>query len=438
MRARFTWLVIPVVASILVSVGAALGEETGGPLRLDLNKCVQMAIEANTSILKASYDLERSKNNVIGSVSGLLPSAGWSFSHNRSQPDTPQLIDGQLISTSTTRGYSSSLSVHEGLSGGSVMGLFQSLADKNATVQSVRAVRQGVSYTAKQKYLEVLKTRRLLSVSEGAVDLSKKRMERAQAMLEVGSGVKSDVLRAQVEESSNQLDLISARNALRLAETDLLHFLGIARDRPLELEDILETGETTYTLDAALADAMEMRPDIRGNMELVKAGRAGVWRQRSGWMPSVAYSWSRGFASTDFPAPFSDVWSESRWKWGLGVSVNLFDGLATFSSVRSAKAQLKSAREDLNQARRDAALEVKQAFYRVEEAQQRVKVSKETVSLAEEELRLAEERYRLGGGTMLEQIDAQLSLSRAKTSNIQALHDYLLSQAQLVMAVGKD
>jgi outer membrane protein TolC len=118
--------------------------------------------------------------------------------------------------------------------------------------------------------------------------------------------------------------------------------------------------------------------------------------------------------------------------------VNLFDGLATFSSVRSAKAQLKSAREDLNQARRDAALEVKQAFYRVEEAQQRVKVSKETVSLAEEELRLAEERYRLGGGTMLEQIDAQLSLSRAKTSNIQALHDYLLSQAQLVKAVGKD
>jgi len=436
MRARLTWLVIPVVPSIFVSVGAALGEETGGPLRLDLNKCVQMAIEANTSVLKASYDLERSKNNVIGSFSNLLPSAGWSLSHNRSELDTPQLVGDQLIST--TKSYSSAFSVREALSGGSVMGVFQSLAAKNATMQTVRSVRQGVSYTAKQKYLEVLKTRRLLSVSEEAVDLSKKRMERAQAMLEVGSGVKSDVLRAQVEESSNELDLISARNALRLAETDLLHFLGIARDRPLELEDILETGETAYTLDAALADAAEMRPDIRGSMEVVKAGKAGVWRERSGWMPALSYSWSRSFTSPDFPDPFLDVWSDSRWRWGVGVSVNLFDGLATFSSVRSAKAQLKSAREDLNQARRDAALEVKQAFYRVEEAQQRVKVSKETVSLAEEELRLAEERYRLGGGTMLEQIDAQLSLSRAKTSNIQALHDYLLSQAQLVMAVGKD
>jgi outer membrane protein TolC len=44
----------------------------------------------------------------------------------------------------------------------------------------------------------------------------------------------------------------------------------------------------------------------------------------------------------------------------------------------------------------------------------------------------------LGGGTMLEQIDAQVALSQAKTSQVQALYDYLLSQAELVRAAGRD
>ena len=51
---------------------------------------------------------------------------------------------------------------------------------------------------------------------------------------------------------------------------------------------------------------------------------------------------------------------------------------------------------------------------------------------------LAEERFRLGGATMLEQIDSQVALSEARTSYVEALYDYLLSQADLVRAMGKD
>jgi outer membrane protein TolC len=257
-------------------------------------------------------------------------------------------------------------------------------------------------------------------------------------MLDVGSGVKSDVLRAQVEVGTNELNLISAANALRLAETDLKSFLRVPDEQAIELEDILETGEAAYTLEGALADAMEMRPDVKATAYGVKAGKSAVWKERGLWVPSLSYSWRREYSAESFPDRALDVWDESSWRWGIGLSVNLFDGLSTFSSVRIAKAQLRSVEEDFNQVKRDAALEVKQTFYNVEEARQRVKVSSETVSLAEEELRLAEERYRLGGGTMLEQIDAQVVLSQARSSHVQALHDYLLSQAALVRAMGKD
>jgi outer membrane protein len=435
MRLRLAaWAIAMSVQSVLCAW--AWGAEPADTLHLDLGKSVQMAVEVNTSVLKAKYSLDQSTNYVIGSASALLPSAGWSSSNNRSEEATTRVVGDQVITTN--KSYSSSFSVGERVSVPSVLGLFESITNRSAVVENSRATRQMVAYTAKQKYLEVLRTKRLLEVAQETLDLSNRNLEKAQAMLDVGSGVKSDVLRAQVDVGTNELNLISATNAVRLAETDLKSYLRIPDEQAIALEDILEPGESDYTLDAALAQAMEMRPDVKASGLAVRAGKTAVWRERGGWVPTLSYSWSRSYHSETFPDRALDVWDKAPWQWGIGVSVNIFDGLATFSSVRVAKAQLRSAKEDFNQVQRDAALEVKQTFYNVEEARQRVKVSSETVSLAEEEFRLAQERYRLGGGTMLEQIDAEVSLSQAKTSHVQALYDYLLSQAALVRAMGKD
>jgi outer membrane protein TolC len=433
------------LAFALAATGLAGAAETAGPLRLDLNECVDMAIEVNVSVLKAGYSLDRAKYGVLGSASGQLPSASWSSSGGRRQGTSDWVfVDGnwQWVVFPDEETYRASFSFSERLSVPSAMGLLESSAYMQAARQDLRAARQQAAFLAKQKYLEVLKAGRLLGVKEEAVELSKRRLEKAQAMLDVGSGVRSDVLRAQVEASSNQLDLITAKNGLRLAETDLKHFLALPDDRELEVEDILETTEVSVTLDDALPAAMEARPDVRAQQHVVKAAGRAVWKERGGWLPSFGINYSRSYSAKEWikvvPEHVSDLWDEAPWSWGTSLSLNLFDGFGTFSQVKAAKAALKSAKEDLNQTRRDAALEIRQAVYNVDEARQRVKVSKETVSLAEEELRLAEERYRLGGGTMLEQIDAQVALSEARTSHIQALYDLLSSQAELARAMGKD
>lgn len=445
MRASGCRRAIVILASVLIWTGLAGAEETSQAVRLDLDRCVEMAIEVNVSVLKAGYSLDRAKYGVLNSASSLLPSASWSSSSSKREGTVDWVfVDGvwQWVVWPDEETYRATLSFGERLSVSSVMGLLESSAYMKAAGQDLRTARHQVAYVAKQKYLEVLRAERLLQVKEEALELSKRRLEKAQALLDVGSGVRSDVLRAQVEASSNELELITARNGLRLAETDLKHFLALPDDRELQVEDILEAAEISLTLDDALAAAMNARPDIRAQEQMVKAGHRAVWRERGGWLPSFGISYARSYSAQEWitwvPAEVSDLWDEAPWSWGTSVSLNLFDGFSTFSQVKSAKAALKSAKEDLTQTRRDAALEIKRAFYNVDEARQRVKVSKETVSLAEEELRLAEERYRLGGGTMLEQIDAQVALSEARTSNIQALYDLLLSQADLARAMGKD
>lgn len=427
-------LVVMVGLIVMSAAGARAGE---GSLKLDLDKCVQMALEVNVSVLKAEYELRRATNSVIGSASDLIPSVGVSSTHSKYESEWTTQVGDTLETTDQT--YSASLAVSERVTFGSIMGLFESLAYRRATEHYVRDIRQEIAYMAKQKYLEVLKAQRLLAVREEALDLGKRRLEKAQALMDVGSAVRSDVLRAQVELSMNELDLISARHALRLAETDLRYFLGVVDERALELEDILETAEKDYRLEDAVEEALVRRPDVLQAEATLTAARRGVWRERGGWVPGLSFNWRDQYSEVgSYPGDLGTLWDGAEWRWDLTLSVDLFDGLETFSRVRSAKASRESAKEDYIQAKRDASYEVKQAFYKVEEARQRVKVSRGTVGLAEEELRLAEERYRLGGGTMLEQIDAQVALSDARKSYVEALYDYLLSQAELERAVGKD
>jgi outer membrane protein TolC len=427
------WLLVTVIV-ISVAIWSSAGAEES--LSLDLEKCVQMALDVNVNVLKAGYSLSQAKSSVITSASQLLPQVAFVQTHSKYEQFFPRQVGDKVDSTDAS--YSSAFSITETVTFESVMAMFESMSNKNAARHYVHQIRQDVAFLAKQKYLEVLKAGRLLTVREEALDLSDRRLEKAQALMEVGSAVKSDVLRAQVERSRNELELITARNALRLAETDLRHFLDIGDEVDLDLEDVLEAQEVDYVLASALSEAAEKRPDILSAAETLKAAGRGVWREAGGWFPRVQFRWSDRYTLLEFPDQPVSFGDESDWSWDLSASINLFDGFYTLSRVKSARAYRRSVEEDLAQRRRDVTFEVKQAYYNVEEARQRVKVSSETVGLAEEELRLAEERFRLGGGTMLEQIDAQVTLSEARKSYVEALYDYVLSKAKIEKAMGKD
>ena len=426
-------MLIVIEAATLPGAGTAWAQSTLG---LDLDQCVKMAVEANTAVIKANYDLDRAGNAVLMSASSMIPSLSLQAQSTTYQTDALRPAGDRLVFSD--RVYQGTISVSEVITFNTIMAIFEANASKHATESYVVSVEQEVAYVARGLYLGVLKAQRLLGVREEARELSERQFERAEALVDVGSAVRSDVLKAQVEVSRNELELISAHNALRLAETDLRYFVGISDDVELELDENIDPGRLDLDLESALETAMEHRPDIRSSEQSLESIKHSVWRERGGWVPWLAAGWSNNYYSARLPEGPRGLWDDSEYSWYMAAGIDLFDGLRTFTSVRDAKARRSIAETDLIQKRLDVALEVKRAFYGVEEARQRVKVSEEAVDVAKEDLRLAEERYRLGGGTMLEQIDSSVSLSEARTSHIEAMYDYLLSLAQLKRAIGKE
>ena len=433
MGARRVLVRMVAVAALVVSVGVCFpARGSAEVIKLSIDDCVERALEVNVAVLRANFNVDRTDGAGLSAMSGLLPRVRYSVNYRRS----PFLGvgEGRVVAPSsfTTGLYFDQAIFHGGTEIANFLG---SRADRRVAAEGLHAVENEIALAARQTFLDVLRAGKLLEVQEEALELSRRQLERAEALVEVGSAVISDVLRAKVEVSRNELDLITARNDLRLAKTSLCHFLAIDGECVIELDEDLGLEDRDYVLDEVLSEAMRLRPEVREARATVESRHYDLWANRGYWFPQfnfyADYTWS-GEDRLDI----ADTWEESELTWGLTMSWNLFNGFARFGSEKQLKAQLNTSQEDLAQAKRDVALEVKEAYYNVEEAKQRMKVSAETVELAEEEFKLAGERYRLGAATMLEQIDSQVSLSEARTSFIEARYDYVISLARLARAVG--
>ena len=96
-----------------------------------------------------------------------------------------------------------------------------------------------------------------------------------------------------------------------------------------------------------------------------------------------------------------------------------------------------NARAALTEEKHLVSLQIKQAYLEIEKTSEQVKVNEENVAAAEEDLKITQEKYNLGAATILDLLDAQVSLKEAQMSKISSEFDYNLAVAALEHATGK-
>ncbi|HXS69552.1 MAG TPA: TolC family protein, partial [Candidatus Polarisedimenticolia bacterium] len=83
-------------------------------------------------------------------------------------------------------------------------------------------------------------------------------------------------------------------------------------------------------------------------------------------------------------------------------------------------------------------LEVRTDYSSFVNAQEVLESQQKVQEEAEEALRLARARSEAGTGTRLDVLNAETSLTQARTTQVQALHDYDVARARLRRAIGQD
>lgn len=444
-------------APLLAQTNSAAAPSTNAPgwitRPLSLVEALNLTLQQNSTILKAQADLESQRGVVIQTRAVALPTVAATGNATRSDQ---ALIQNFPFSSGPTNAFKPILSPRDTWSsaitltqtiyqGGRTLSAFRAAQlTKDQAVLNYQSTVADTLLATRTNYYDVLLAEQQIVVNEASTNLLTKQLEDQQRRYDAGTVPRFNVLQAEVALDNAIPPVINSRNTYRITKNNLCNQLGynlprdVWEDIPLRLTDKLDSNPYNIELPAAIAQALQMRTELQALKKTEALQRENIINAKAGYKPTVSAFAGWDWRSSEFDPDPNHKIEYDGWEIGGQLSWNIFDGLLTRGKVIQAKAGLEHARVDVEDRARQIELEVRtdySSFINAREVlQSQLKVEEEAV----EALRLANARADAGTGTQLDVLNAQTSLTQARTTQVQALHDYDVARARLERAIGQD
>ncbi|MBN2070863.1 MAG: TolC family protein [Candidatus Krumholzibacteriota bacterium] len=424
--------------------GAVFSSAASAQEVFSLDECIDLALKNNPDVHLARENLKKYESSVKYSYGNLLPnlSAAVSSGHVYYGPSSVQFdSQGRPVQTSgfdyNNYGFrmTSDMVFFDG--GGNYSRINNARHTRDGAREQFQYSKDLLTADVIRAYYNLVRSKMLYIVTEESMEQAGKNLSRSEALLEVGSATRADVLKAKVRYSNTRLSMISARNRIELAREELAALLNTRSDQLIDVDTTLIIDIVDPDPEEEITFAIEHRSDLKSLDCFKKAAKSGITRARSGWFPVIGANFGYYWNDRAMAENFNFFKEEYQWNITGYISLNIFDRFMTSTNIASAKADYRIAEYNLEKSRLSAVKEIKSLLFGIREASERIDVATETVEQATEDVRLAEERYRVGAGTMLETIDAQVALTQAKADVIEARCDYLVAVADLARATGR-
>ena len=428
MRRRFALM----AAAFAVS-GAAVAPAQTLPTRT-LEECVAIALERQPRLGAAGADVEAGRQRVRQEIAGYLPQVSGNASASDSKTSAAQKTG--LPGTGASQRYafySAGFSLSQVLFdfGRNLDAIQSAQALRDSLAADADTQRETIVREVKQAYFDLLAARRLRGVAEETLRSNQRQLDQARGRYEVGFATKLDVTRSEVLVANTELDLLTARNSVLVAEQTLRHAMGLTEPLEFELVDMLEATPVEIPEERALAIALEHRPELVSIRAQVRAAEEAVSARWKEHLPDVT-----GGANYDWSGSGKPL--RSSWSYGAMVNVPLFSGGLIDARVGEARANARALGFQEQSLTQDIALEVRRATLDLARAREAIGVSARAREQARENLELADGRYQAGVGNVIELTDAQAQRASAEAEYVRSLYSFHTSVAELERAIGRE
>ena len=432
------------IPALIVGLSVALcAQESQPKMALSLNKSIEIALapDGNTKIQLAAEAVRQAQARKAEALSALLPNfdASWSarsFTQNLatfglniqvpvpgfSIPTFVGPVDVYDLRASGTQTVFSLSAIRQFQAAGAQAKAFK-LDTEQARVQTAALVGKA--------YVNATRTDNAVATAVANVELAQRLLRLAQSQKEAGTGTGLDVVRAEVQVSSEKQRLIAAKEDRETARLNLLRAMNVPLDLDVDLTDPLTYTPADIPEPAkAIQVAFGNRPDLKaqaGRERSAKLSYASAVDER---LPSVSAYGDYGAIGVEATSlrPTRTV--------GVNVKIPIFDGGRRDALRAEASSQLRSEAIRSHDLSKQAELEVRTAIEALRSAEDQARVSLESLALSTKELEQAERRYRSGVANSVEVTDAQTRLARARENKDSAVYRQRAARIDMAAALG--
>ena len=280
-----------------------------------------------------------------------------------------------------------------------------------------------VAFNVSKTYLSAITAQKYVGVAQKAVIDSKEHLRIAQVRFKTGLRLYSDVLRTSTAVTKAEQNLVSSNKNLSLAKRALGLLLGTQTSVIINsIVPQLSLKNIDYT-NTAIAS----RNDIKSLEAKVENAKNNVKFAESDYFPTVA-----GFGSYqlyDHRAPFAA--EGHNYIAGAAIKWEIFDGLKTKNKKLQAKDRVAEAEEYLEGFKNQIAYKIYESCQNVEEAQKNLELANSALKTAEEGKRLVLKRWENALSPMVDLLDAQVNLDKARADVVKTTNDYKVALISL-------
>ncbi|HEX4638666.1 MAG TPA: TolC family protein, partial [Chthoniobacterales bacterium] len=247
-------------------------------------------------------------------------------------------------------------------------------------------------------------------------------------------------LQAQVQLYNQIPQLIAARNSYRISVLQLAKTLGLdfnpARGNaaPLRVRGDLVYIPRKVDLLAAIEEGKRSRPFLKQQRANVLNAIEQVHVAIGNWLPNINATGGGEWLSSQFNSSFGDV--SKGWLTTVTGSWDIWDSGSAYGKIKQQRALLSQQEITYDDDVRQVELEVQQAASNLAQNRELIQATEKNVETASEAVRLSKARLDAGAGTQLDVLNAQVQLTTAQSTRLQALFGYNSSLAEFDRVTG--
>ena len=313
-----------------------------------LENCISYALENNLTIKQYKLNVDLASIDLSQSKNALLPSfnASASNSKNYGLSVNPVTSSSEFQSFSSfSTGLNSQVTI---FGAGQKLYNYQAQTfDLAAEVASLAKIKNDITLTVINYYLNVLYNQDLTLVAQEQLKISLQQFERANKNFEVGNSTQGDLLESKAQLARDQLNLTNAENQLAIARLNLLQLLDrdpaevMLIEKPANLIPALDKSEQ-YQFSSVYQSAAEKLPDVKLYDFRFQSAAKNVAISKAVLIPSLSFvaginSNYVSLAQETFKGQLQNNFGQY---WGFSLNVPIFNG-------RNANANLKRAKINL-------------------------------------------------------------------------------------------
>ncbi|MSU34903.1 MAG: TolC family protein [Pedosphaera sp.] len=319
--------------------------------------------------------------------------------------------------------------------------IYKQLATKQeatAASHGLEAQRQESAAGAALAYFDLLASKSVVEITSESVRLAADYEGQVQRAVEAGIAFKGEQLRVRVQRERNQLAWQRALADARIVSAKLAQTLRLN-----STVELLPSGSDLVPMPLIRTNLMRLIAQaLAGRSELKQSGAstAAARELRRGatygpLVPTVGalvfWGGLGGGRGNDWGSLDGQEDYSVSLSWRLGAG-----GLLDLNRQRAAQARLNRAQLSNEKLRDEITRQVVEAVTQAESLAEQLAISQGTVTTAEQGYRLAQQRKEFGVGIVLEALQAEQELTRARLDYARSIAEFNKAQYALLRAVG--